>query len=54
VTSQTEQGGRTTHALVVRRLYEAACWTLLVATAAAACVGIVLLAGTVLHAVVPG
>ncbi len=39
---------------VLRRLYAAVCWTTLVATVAAACLGIALLAGTVLHAVWPG
>jgi hypothetical protein len=54
MTSRSDPGGRVAQASMMRRLYEAVCSATLIATAVAACIGVALLARTVLAAIWPG
>jgi hypothetical protein len=54
MTTRSDPHRQTERTSPMRRLYEAVCWATLIATTVAACIGIALLVGTVLHGIWPG
>ena len=53
MTGRSVPGKQTQHTALLRRVYGALCWATLIATAAAACIGVAVLAGMVLQGIWP-